>query len=90
MPARASVRELEEGLRGPVAPLSRRQALGGRGLAVRVGGVRALAGAAARLGARAGLLHLPPLGQRGLVHVLKAEALPLVLVEGLRAVKGIA
>lgn len=45
--------------------------------------MRALAGAAARLRARARLLHPPPLRQRGLVHVLEAEPLSLVFVEGL-------
>lgn len=82
-----SVRDLEEGLGvtavGGVAGL---QGLRGGGFAVGVGGRRvgALAGAAARLRAGAGLLHLPPLGQGGLVHVLKAKPLSLVLVEGLR------
>lgn len=44
--------------------------------------MRALAGAAARLGAGAGLLHFPSLRQRGLVNVLKAEPLSLVFVKG--------
>lgn len=45
--------------------------------------MRALAGAAACLRAGAGLLHLPPLCQRGLIDVLKAKALSLVFVKGL-------
>lgn len=47
----------------------------------------ALAGAAARVRAGAGLLHLAPLGQGRLVHRLQPEALPLHLVEGLREEK---
>lgn len=43
----------------------------------------ALAGAAARLCARARLFHLPPLGERRLVHRLQAESFPLALVESL-------
>lgn len=43
----------------------------------------ALAGAAARLRAGAGLLHLPPLSQRGLVDILQAKPLSLVFVKGL-------
>lgn len=85
-----SVRELEEALGGEalggaalggVAGLQRPR---GRALAVGVGrrGARALAGAAARLRAGAGLLHPPPLCQRGFIHVLKAEPLSLVFVEG--------
>lgn len=41
----------------------------------------ALAGAAARLGAGAGFLHLAPFGQRSLVHRLQPEALAFALVE---------
>lgn len=58
------------------------------GLGRRRGGVRALARATACLCARARLLHLPPLGERRLVHGLKTEALPLHLVEGLVREKG--
>ena len=50
--------------------------------------MRALAGAAARLGAGAGLLHFPSLRQRGLVNVLKAEPLSLVFVKGLGRKEG--
>lgn len=81
-----SVRELQERLGaaavGREAGLQRLRR--GR-LAVRVRGrgVGALAGAAACLRAGAGLLHLPSLRQRRLVHILQAEALPLVFVEGL-------
>lgn len=87
----SSVRELEEGLGviavGRVAGLQR---LCGGGLPVRVGGggMGALAGAAARLRAGAGLLHLPPLRQGGLIHVLKAKPLPLVFVKGLGEKRG--
>lgn len=83
---RRSVGELEEALgRAALGGVAGLQRPGGRALALRVGGrgVRALAGAAARLRAGAGLLHPPPLGQRGLIHVLEAEPLSLVFVEGL-------
>lgn len=43
----------------------------------------AFAGAAAGLGASAGLLHLPPFGKRRLVHRLESKTLPLTLIEGL-------
>lgn len=82
----ASVRELGEGLGvaavGGVAGL---QGLRRGGLPVRLGGggVGAFARAAARLCAGAGLLHFPPLGQRGLVDILKAKPLSLVFVKGL-------
>lgn len=52
--------------------------LGGGG-----GGVSALAGTAACLCAGAGLFHLPPLGERGLVHCLQAEPFPLTFVKRL-------
>ena len=83
---RRSVLELEEAFGGAaVGGVAGLQRPCGRALAVRVGGwrVRALAGAAARLRARARLLHPPPLRQGGLIHVLEAEPLSLVLVEGL-------
>ena len=88
---RSSVGELEEGLGviavGGVAGLQR---LCGGGLPMRVGGggVGALAGAAACLRAGAGLLHLPSLRQRGLIHILKAKPLPLVFVKGLGEKRG--
>lgn len=63
-----------------------------RGFIVRLrggrGGVGALAGAAARLRARAGLFHLPPFGQRRLVHRLQAEPFPFALVESLKKMGG--
>lgn len=43
----------------------------------------ALAGAAAGVGAGARLLHLPPLGERRLVHCLKAETFTLTFVKRL-------
>lgn len=44
----------------------------------------ALAGAAARLRARARLLHFPPFGERRFVHRLQAESFPFALVESLK------
>lgn len=85
------VGELEEGLGvGAVRGVAGGQRLGGRGLPVRVRGgrVRALAGAAARLRARAGLFHFPSLGQRGLVDILQAKPLSLVFVKGLGEERG--
>lgn len=47
------------------------------------GGAGALTGAAASLCAGAGPLHFPPLGQRGLIHILKAKSFSLIFVKGL-------
>lgn len=59
-----------------------------RGLLVRLGGggrgVGALAGAAARLRAGTGFLHLPPLGERRLVDRLQAESFPFTFVKSLQ------
>lgn len=46
----------------------------------------ALAGAAAGVGAGARLLHLPPLGERRLVHCLKAETFTLTFVKRLEKI----
>lgn len=44
----------------------------------------ALAGAAARLRAGTGFLHLPPLGERRLVDRLQAESFPFTFVKSLQ------
>lgn len=47
------------------------------------GGAGALTGAAASLCAGAGPLHFPPLSQRGLIDILKAEPFSLIFVKGM-------
>lgn len=70
-------RRADGGLQGGFGPCE--------GLLLRLGGGRgrvgALAGAAAGLCAGAGLLHLPPLCQRGLVHRLQPETFTLTFVK---------